>query len=164
MDYPNLKVEIRHFADNAEGYGENSDLTHVEYQASYLFTALHLLKEHHMYINEDAKNDEEILDNGRKIIEINKLLEKFHKLLLDLDLCPEYGKIVYKYDMYDYNYDGHYQEERKCHLIYELEDGYMEANDGTYFNSIDVFKHILKNKETLKKFLTEQSVKIRYRG
>ena len=44
-DVPNVRVEIRNFYDNMKGKGENKDLNHVDYMASYLFTALMNLRE-----------------------------------------------------------------------------------------------------------------------
>ena len=170
-DNPNIRIEVRKFYDNTHGKGENKDLNHIEYMASYLFTALLIMRNHEMYYKQHYKGEENLdveVIKARRQSEVDALLERFHKLLLDLGLKPQYSDVVYEYTMYDYNYNSGegkaYEDSPEVSLAYELKNAYMEANDGTDFDGIKAFQKILKNKESLKKYLTKQSIKIRYRG
>lgn len=148
MDTPNLRVEIRDFTDGVD----NSDLTHVEWMASYLFTFLHLMRVNKGWLEEHDDCD------------VDEALARLHELLLELELVPKYGPVVLEYHAYDYNLDKHYPDDPRVTIGYDLADGRMEFNDGGCIESISEVMDLLVDKDSLEKFLTEYKINIKYDG
>ena len=146
---PNFRVEIRNFMDGAD----NSDLTHPEWMASYLFTMLHLMK---CRLDWNGDHTEE---------DVNEALEQFHKMMLENNLTPKYGPIILEYHVFDYNWRHEaYMNEKEMTASWELKEAYMEFNDGGCIESLQDIWKIIDTPEHFKDFLTKTKIRIKYDG
>ena len=160
-DEPNFNVVCGEFCGRTEhcemkvpAY-KGEKLSDPEINASYIFTWLQV-KFFNTYIKEEGSQE----IHAR----VNNLLARFHELLLDLDLTPRYTIPSVKYSPFDYNYDGEYKDEPKVTPAWELQDTYMEYNDGGFIESFEDLDKILESKETLKDYLTKYTIDMVYEG
>lgn len=174
FDYPNLRVICGTFRDGGRGkrvvpefdkskikkyeyiyddpdcsHFKTTKLTSVEENASYIFTYLQIA-----YFNTDKEDKKE---------DIERILARFHELLLDLELHPIYQMPDIVYKPYDYNYDGHYKDDPKVTAAW-LIDVLLEHNDGGFIESLEDVEELLKNKEKFKNYLTNYEIHMKYDG
>lgn len=148
-DSKNFRIEVRSFKDG-EGRG---DLTIPEYNASYIFTWLQMKRYRLDWYG----------DNNEK--EVDDALSQFHLMLLENNLVPDYKPFLVNYHVFDYNYDlSSYPDEPRTIPDWEIEDAYMEMNDGGFIESLEDIWKIIDTKEHLKEFLTKGKIRIKYRG
>lgn len=163
-DEPNFNIVCGEFCGRTEDVKmkvptyKGESLSDPEINASYIFTWLQV-----RYFNTSIKEE----DNYENLTRINGLLARFHEILLDLDLTPRYTMPAIKYNPFDYNY-GKSSEDLYDDVIvtpyWELQDVYMEYNDGGFIESYEDLDKILESKETLKDFLTKYTIDMVYEG